>query len=130
MKGSCLAAVAALACTMVFTGCATNPPLPPTDTRVTIAADLAADVQVLGLKCVRTASGHLELQSTLLNRTPGECGIEWQVTWLSADGLEIPSAVSNWAKRMLPPNDVVGMRNTASSKDAVDFRLHLRKLRR
>jgi len=120
----------ARACVVLFlAGCSTIS-APPADTRVTIAADLADDVQVVSLKCVRDAGGHLELQSTLLNRTGVECGVEWRVSWLAADGMEIPSAVSEWAKCQLSPNDVTGVRNVASARDAVDFRLHLRKLRR
>jgi len=118
-----------LAGALLFVGCAATPP-PPADMRVTIAADLADDVQVMSLKCVRNAGGYLELQSMLLNRKATEYGVEWQVSWLSADGLEIPSAVSGWTKRMLSPNDVTGVRNTSSSREAVDFRLHLRRLRR
>jgi len=110
-------------------GCASTA-VPPVDSRVTIAADLADDIQVMGLKCVRDAGGYLELQSTLVNRMATDCEIEWRVAWLGTDGLEIPSAVSNWSKRMLSANDVGGMRNVAPSKDAVDFRLNLRRLRR
>jgi len=119
----CVAAAALLG------GCASTT-VPPADMRVTIAADLADDIQVVGLKCVRDAGGYLELQSTLVNRKATDCEIEWRVAWLGADGLEIPSAVSNWSKRMLSANDVGGMRNVAPSKDAVDFRLNLRRMRR
>jgi len=124
LVGLFVAGVAAL-----LVGCASTS-LPPADSRVTIAADLADDIQVMSLKCVRDAGGYLELQSTLVNRKAVDCEIEWRVVWLGADGLEIPSAVSNWSKRQLSANDVGGMRNVAPSRDAVDFRLNLRRLRR
>jgi len=124
-----LIGLACLCAAALVAGCTSNPP-PPADMRVTIAADLADDVQVVGLKCVRDAGGYLELQSTLVNRKTGDCEVEWRVVWLGADGLEIPSAVSGWTKRLLSATEVAGMRNVAPSRDAVDFRLSLRRLRR
>ena len=102
----------------------------PVDRRVTLAADLADDVVVTDLRCVRGQSGHLELQANVVNNLAEDRGVEWRIVWLDASGLEIESAVSTWAKRMVSPKDIAEIRCTAPSEKAVDFRFHLRRLRR
>lgn len=113
-------------------GCVMSPDVAdvPVDRRVTLAADLANDVVVTDLRCVRGTSGFLEFQAGVVNNLTEDRGIEWRVVWLDASGLEIPSAVSNWAKRMISPKDIAEIRNVAPSQTAADFRFHLRRLRR
>ena len=102
----------------------------PVDRRVTLAADLANDMVVTDLRCVRGPSGHLEVQANVVNNLAEDRGVEWRVVWLDATGLEIESAVSNWAKRMISAKDIGEIRTVAPSQAAVDFRFHLRRLRR
>lgn len=113
-------------------GCAVAPETGdvPVDRRVTLAADLADDVVVTDLRCVRGQSGHLELQANVVNNLAEDRGVEWRIVWLDASGLEIESAVSTWTKRMVSPKDIAEIRCTAPSERAVDFRFHLRRLRR
>lgn len=101
----------------------------PEDCRVTIAADLASDMAVTGIRCVRNAGGFLEMQANVVNRLSSDRGIEWRIVWLDANGIEIPSAVSNWTKRMVTAMDFAEVRNVAPSQNAADFRFHLRRLR-
>ena len=102
----------------------------PVDCRVTIAADLADDMTVAGLRCVRNPGGYLEMQANVVNNLANDRGIEWRIVWLDANGIELPSAVSNWTKRMVAPKDFAEVKCVASSLQAVDFRFHLRRLRR
>ena len=116
----------------VAAGCAMSPDLAdsPVDRRVTLAADLASDVVVTDLRCVRGPSGHMELQANVVNNLAEDCGVEWRIVWLDAAGLEIESVVSNWAKRMVSAKDIAEIRGVSPSQNAVDFRFHLRRLRR
>ena len=102
----------------------------PVDRRITLAADLADDVVVTDLRCVRGPSGHLELQANIVNNLAEDRGVEWRIVWLDASGLEIESIVSVWTKRMISAKDIAEIRCTAPSEKAVDFRFHLRRLRR
>ena len=113
-------------------GCTMTPAMNdiPVDRRVTLAADLAGDVVVTDLRCVRGPGGHLEFQANVVNNLTEDRGIEWRVVWLDASGLEIESVVSNWAKRMISAKDIAEIRSVAPSQAAVDFRFHLRRLRR
>ena len=122
----------ALGLAALAAGC-TMPPATndvPVDRRITLAADLADDVVVTDLRCVRGQSGHLEFQANVVNNLSEDRGVEWRIVWLDSSGLEIESVVSTWAKRMISPKDVAEIRRTAPSEKAVDFRFHLRRLRR
>ena len=117
---------------LALAGC-TSPNIsvaPPPDRRITLAADLAADVLVTDVRCVRDAGGYLEFQANVVNNMATDRGIEWRIVWLDANGLELPSAVSNWAKLMVSPKDIAEVRCVAASQAAADFRFHLRRLRR
>ena len=124
--------LAAVFLSLMAAGCALTPEddRRPADCRVMLAPDLAGDVQVDGLRCVKGAGGYLEFQANVINGLSSDRGVEWRVVWLDANGLEIPSAVSTWSKRMVPAHDLVEVRSVASSPQAVDFRFHLRRLRR
>lgn len=119
-------------CVVLAAGC-TMPPATgdvPVDRRVTLAADLADDVVVTDIRCVRGACGHLEFQANVVNNLAEDRGVEWRIVWLDASGLEIESVVSNWAKLMISAKDIAEIRGVAPSQAAVDFRFHLRRLRR
>lgn len=113
-------------------GCALTPESveAPVDRRVTIAADLARDILVTDVKCVRGASNVLTFQANVVNHTVKDCGLEWRLVWLDATGLEIESAVSNWTKLMIAPQDIAALVGTASTPNAVDMRFYVRRLRR
>jgi len=123
-------AAAGLAAMTIGCAMAPSPEPRPFDRRVTVAADLAADVVVTDIRCVRGAGGHLEFQANVVNNQADDCGIEWRIVWLNADGIEIESAVSNWTKLMVSPKDIAEIRGTAASAAATDFRFHVRRLRR
>ena len=109
-----------------FSGCST---LPPADTRVTVAADVAGDVVVSDIRCPRNQAGVLTFQANVVNVRSGERGVEWKVAWLDADGVEIDTLLSSWNKTMLAPNEIKGLRATAPRSDAADVRFYLRRLR-
>ena len=115
-----VAAVAALS------GCST---LPPVDTRVTVAADVAGDVVISDIRCPRNQAGFLTFQANVVNLRSGERGVEWKVAWLDADGVEIETLLSSWNKVMLGPNEIKGLRATAPRPDAADMRFYIRRLR-
>ena len=120
-----------LSAALLTVGCAVKPDLtPPPDRRVTIAADLASDVLITDIRCVRGAGGCLNFQADAVNHTTGDCGVEWRIAWLDASGLEIESVTGNWRKLMIAPQDIVALSATATTPTAVDFRFYLRKLRR
>ena len=107
-------------------GCST---LPPADTRVTIAADIAGDVVVSDIRCPKNQAGFLTFQANIVNVRPGERGVEWKVAWLDADGVEIDTLLSSWNKAVLVPNEIKGLKATAPRPDAVDMRFYMRRLR-
>lgn len=113
-------------------GCAvpTTPTDPPPDRRVTIAADLASDIVITGIRAVRGPGGCLNFQAEAVNHTTSDCGVEWRIAWLDASGLEIESVTGNWRKLMISSQDIVALAATATTPAAVDFRFYLRKLRR
>lgn len=113
-------------------GCALTPESveAPLDRRVTLAADLARDVLVSNIRCVRGEGGYLHFQAEAVNRTTADCGVEWRIAWLDASGLEIESVAATWRKLMIPPQDIVALASTAPNPAAVDFRFYVRKLRR
>ena len=103
--------------------------LPPVDTRVTVAADVAGDVVISDIRCPRNQAGFLTFQANVVNLRSGERGVEWKVVWLDADGVEIETLLSSWNKAMLAPNEIKSLRATAPRPDAVDMRFYIRRLR-
>ena len=118
--------------TLALGGCALTPETmdAPVDRRVTLAADLAHDVLVSNIRCVRGVGGYLHFQAEAVNRTTADCGVEWRIAWLDASGLEIESVAATWRKLMIPSQDIVALTSTAPNPAAVDFRFYVRKLRR
>ena len=122
-----LLAISAMAvAAVVLSGCSS---MPPADTRVTIAADVAGDVVISDIRCPRNQAGFLTFQANVVNVRSGDRGVEWKVTWLDADGVEIDSLVSSWNKVMLAPNEIKGLKATAPRADAADARFYVRRLR-
>ena len=121
-----LAFAMAVALAAAFSGCSTPP---PADTRVTIAADIAGDVVVSDIRCPRNQAGFMTFQANVVNVRSGDRGVEWKVAWLDADGVEIDTLLSSWNKVMLAPNEIKGLKATASCPDAADMRFYVRRLR-
>ena len=121
-----LIVVIAAAAAGLFSGCST---LPPADTRVTIAADVAGDIVISDIRCPRNQAGFLTFQANVVNVRSGDRGVEWKVVWLDADGVEIDTLLSSWNKVMLAPNEIKGLKATAPRPDAADARFYLRRLR-
>ena len=121
-----LAIAAMVASVAALSGCST---LPPVDTRVTVAADVAGDVVISDIRCPRNQAGFLTFQANVVNLRSGERGVEWKVVWLDADGVEIETLLSSWNKAMLAPNEIKGLKATAPRPDAADMRFYLRRLR-
>lgn len=116
---------------LLIGGCAmpTTPVQPPPDRRVTIGADLARDVVVTDIRCVRGTGGFLNFQAEVVNHLTKDCGIEWRIAWLDASGLEVESVSAAWRKLMVPSQDIVALTAIAPNPSVVDFRIYLRKLR-
>jgi len=117
---------------LLLGGCATpTERIPaPVDRRVTLASDLADDILVNDIRCVRGVGNCLTFQATVINRKASDCGIEWRVVWLDGSGIEIESAVSTWRKVMVAQQDVATLWGTASTPAAADMRFYVRRLRR
>ena len=113
---------------VLMSGCvATN--MPPMDRRVTVAADLGTRVYVTDVRCAKGNGDYATFQANVVNNTSSDLGVEWQVTWLDADGIAVDSLVSTWNKLMLAPNDVVALKNTSPRVDAADMLFYVRRLR-
>ena len=100
------------------------------DTNIIIGKDISRKVKVMDVRCVRNETGYCVAQANVHNISNREVTIEWKVQWLDANGVEIESLVSTWQKQAIPAQDIKGLRNVASSKDAVTMRFYVRKLTR
>jgi uncharacterized protein YcfL len=117
-----LAAAAAL-----MTGCVATP-VPPMDTRVTIAPDLGHKLYVTDVRCTKGHSDFLTLQVNAVNNTGSELRVQWKVVWLDPEGMEIDSLVSSWNSLALQPHEIRGLKGTAPRVDAADMRFYARKM--
>ncbi len=117
-----LAAAAAL-----MTGCVATP-VPPMDTRVTIAPDLGHKLYVTDVRCTKGHSDFLTLQVNAVNNTGSELRVQWKVVWLDGEGMEIDSLVSSWNSLALQPHEIRGLKGTAPRVDAADMRFYARKM--
>ena len=112
------------------TGCISRAPVPPMDTRVTIAEDLTDDIYVTDVRCTKGNSDFLTFQANLVNNLHSPLAVEWKVQWLDADGLEIESYVSTWNALVIQPNEIRGLKGTAPKSDAADMRFYARRAKR
>lgn len=123
MLGKLLFSIAAAA---AMTGCvATN--VPPADRRVTIAPDLGTKAYVTDVRCAKGSSVCYTFQANVVNNTSGALPVEWKVTWLDEDGIEIDSVVSHWQSRVLQPYEICALKGTAPTQKAVDMLFYVRK---
>ena len=98
------------------------------DPRVIIDSSVSRYVDVNNVRCIRGESGFPVFHADVTNLYHKELAIEWKVQWLDINGIEIESAVSTWQKNAITSHDIKGIRNVASSKDAVTMRVYIRKL--
>ena len=110
-----------------LTGCILSP-VPPMDSRVTIAPNLGNDLCVTDVRCVKGDGSHLTLQANVVNNTGSELRVQWKVQWLDADGVEIDSMVSTWNSIAIQPYDIKGLKGTAPCADAADMRFYVREM--
>lgn len=115
------AGVAALA------GCI-SAPVPPMDSRVTIAPNLGNKLYVTDVRCAKGVSEYLTFQANVVNNTDSELRVQWKVQWLDPDGMEIDSLVSSWNSVAIQPYDIKGLKGTASSPNAADMRFYVREM--
>ena len=119
--------IAAIALSGAFFGCVSRAPVPPMDTRVTIAQDLTYDIYVTDVRCTKGTSDFLTFQANMVNNCRDPLAVEWKVQWLDADGLEIESIVSTWNALVIQPNEIRGLKGTAPKTDVADMRFYARK---
>lgn len=116
------AAVAALA------GCV-SAPLPPLDTRVTVAEDVRRDIYVTDVRCSKGNGEFYVFQANVVNNTRHDMALEYKVQWLDRDGIAIDSIVSGWQKALVAAKDIHGLKATAPRRDAADMRFYVRRMR-
>lgn len=111
----------------VFTGCV-SAPVPPMDSRVTIAPNLGQQLYVTDVRCAKGSSQYLTFQANVVNNTDSELRVQWKVQWLDPDGMEIDSLVSSWNSLAIQPYDIKGLKGTAPRTDAADMRFYVREM--
>lgn len=112
---------------LAMAGCVSRAPVPPVDTRVTIAPGLGDDVQVIDVRAVRNAAGFMTMQANVVNDTDRPRPVDWKTVWLDGEGVEIDTLLSTWDGLMLNPMEIRGLKSTAPNPAAADFRLYLRR---
>lgn len=103
-------------------------PVPPMDSRVTVAPSLGTRLYVSDVRCAGGTSEYLTFQANVVNNTGSELRIQWKVQWLDADGIEIDSVVSTWNDAAIQPYDVKGLKGTSPRRDAADMRFYVRAM--
>lgn len=118
----------AFAAAALLAGCV-SAPVPPMDTRVTVAPNLGQKLYVTDVRCARgSQSEYLTFQANVVNNTRSELRVQWKVQWLDADGIEIDSLVSSWNSVAVQPYDIKGLKGTAPRVDAADMRFYVREM--
>lgn len=125
MKKLMMIVFAAAAASLV--GCV-SVPVPPMDSRVTVAPNLGNKLYVTDVRCAKGSSDYLTFQANVVNNTRSELRVQWKVQWLDADGMEIESAVSTWNDVAVQPFDIKGLKGTAPRADAADMRFYVREM--
>lgn len=108
-------------------GCISTP-IPPMDSRVTIAPNLGPWLYVTDVRCTKGISEYLTFQANVVNNTGCEQCVQWKVQWLDPNGLEIDSAVSTWNDVAIQPFEIRGLKGTAPRRDAADMRFYMRPM--
>ena len=112
----------------VLAGCVSTP-MPPQDTRVTVAADVRRDLYVTDVRCSKGNGEFYVFQANVVNNSRQELALEYKVQWLDRDGIAIDSIVSGWQKASVAAKDIRGLKATAPRRDAADMRFYVRRMR-
>ena len=112
---------------LALAGCVSRAPVPPCDTRVTLAPNVQDDVYVADVRAVRNAAGFMTMQADVVNCTGRPRAVDWKTVWLDGEGVEIDTLLSTWDGLMLNPQEIRGLKSTAPNPGAADFRLYLRR---
>ncbi len=112
----------------VLAGCV-SAPLPPLDTRVTVAEDVRGDLYVTDVRCTKGNGEFYVFQANVVNNSRHDIALEYKVQWLDRDGIAIDSVVSGWQKALVAAKDIRGLKATAPRRDAADMRFYVRRMR-
>ena len=112
----------------VLAGCVSTP-MPPQDTRVTVAEDVRRDLYVTDVRCSKGNGEFYVFQANVVNNSRQELALEYKVQWLDRDGIAIDSIVSGWQKALVAAKDIRGLKATAPRRDAADMRFYVRRMR-
>ena len=112
----------------VLAGCV-SAPMPPQDTRVTVAEDVRRDLYVTDVRCSKGNGEFYVFQANVVNNSRQELALEYKVQWLDRDGIAIDSMVSGWQKASVAAKDIRGLKATAPRRDAADMRFYVRRMR-
>ncbi len=112
----------------VLAGCVSTP-MPPQDTRVTVAEDVRRDLYVTDVRCSKGNGEFYVFQANVVNNSRQELALEYKVQWLDRDGIAIDSIVSGWQKASVAAKDIRGLKATAPRRDAADMRFYVRRMR-
>lgn len=113
---------------VVLTGCV-SAPLPPLDTRVTVAEDVRRDLYVTDVRCSKGNGEFYVFQANVVNNSRTDIALEYKVQWLDRDGIAIDSIVSGWQKALVAAKEIRGLKATAPRRDAADMRFYVRRMR-
>ena len=112
----------------VLAGCV-SAPLPPLDTRVTVAEDVRRNLYVTDVRCTKGNGEFYVFQANVVNNSRHDIALEYKVQWLDRDGIAIDSVVSGWQKALVAAKDIRGLKATAPRRDAADMRFYVRRMR-
>lgn len=112
----------------VLAGCV-SAPMPPQDTRVTVAEDVRRDIYVTDVRCSKGNGEFYVFQANVVNNSRQEIALEYKVQWLDRDGIAIASIVSGWQKAAVAAKEIRGLKATAPRRDAADMRFYVRRMR-
>lgn len=113
---------------VVLTGCV-SAPLPPLDTRVTVAEDVRRDLYATDVRCSNGNGEFYVFQANVVNNSRTDIALEYKVQWLDRDGIAIDSIVSGWQKALVAAKEIRGLKATAPRRDAADMRFYVRRMR-
>ena len=90
-------------------------------------SELSHSIEVTGLKTVMTESGYLKVSAGISSKVNYDQSIQYKFSWLDASGMEVGSGMSAWRRLIVHGKDSVQISNVAPYKEAVSFKLSIRK---
>ena len=133
-----LVASAALAAALLASGCAhsvntvsrAQPQATPNyvaDQRVITDSTLGRKVAIVQVNDGKVSGNLLKVQVTLENRSSKPQAFTYKFDWIGQDGMELSGPTGGWKQIQLEGREVRAVSATATSPNAVDFRLKLRE---